>query len=327
MTDYTHLSMRDRCLIATFLSMETKIKTIAIRSGRHRSTIYREISRNKNGIRYMPGIAHEMAKLRHPHQANKIDTNLKLNLYVLKGLQDGWSPEQISGRMKLEKQDFLVCAESIYRYIFKNKNLGLYKLLPTKKSKRRSRHVREKRSKKTIMTMRNISHRTKEADLRDIVGHWEGDTIRFPRDQKTSVTTLVERKSRFVFLRKNKNSKSETVMNHIYDAIKSCPKKIWGTLTLDQGSEFMAFRKVERQTKCKIYFCDPHSPWQRGSNENMNGRLRRYLPKNFKIDKINQRTLEKISIRVNSTPRKCLGYQTPEEVIKQHWKDYCRTAL
>ena len=109
MTDYTHLSMRDRCLIATFLSMETKIKTIAIRSGRHRSTIYREISRNKNGIRYMPGIAHEMAKLRHPHQANKIDTNLKLNLYVLKGLQDGWSPERAPQVRKVEMLNFLLC--------------------------------------------------------------------------------------------------------------------------------------------------------------------------------------------------------------------------
>jgi IS30 family transposase len=275
----------------------------------------------------MPGIAHEKAKLRHSGQPNKLQINSKLNAYVLAGLQKGWSPEQISGRMKLEKMDFTVCHESIYRYIFRNKNLGLYKLLPTKIAKRRVRCERDRRRKKPQMTMRNICFRTKEADLRGVAGHWEGDTIRFPRDQKASVTTLVERKSRFVCLRKNKNSKSETVINHIYDTIKSSPKKIWGTLTLDQGSEFMEFRKVERQTKCKIFFCDPHSPWQRGSNENMNGRLRRYLPKKFKIDKINQRTLDRIAIQINDTPRKCLGYKTPEEVIKQHWKGYCRTSL
>ena len=327
MTDYTHLSMRDRCLIATFLSMEAKISTIALRSGRHRSTIYREIKRNKSGKRYMPGIAHEMAKQRHPGPSNKLQTNIELNEYVLIGLRKGWSPEQISGRMKIEKKEFYVCPESIYRYVYRNKNLGLYKLLPTRKSNRRSRSDRKQYPKKPQMTMRHIDLRTKNADLRNIIGHWEGDTIRFPRDQKTCVTTLVERKSRYVCLRKNKNKKSKTVIDHICAAIKLAPKKMWRSLALDQGNEFMNFRNIERETKCKIYFCDPHSPWQRGSNENMNGRLRRFLPKKFKIDGINQKSLDKIAIQVNNTPRKCLGYKTPEEVFKQHWKSDCRTTL
>jgi len=135
------------------------------------------------------------------------------------------------------------------------------------------------------------------------------------------VTTLVERKSRFVFLRKNKDKKSQTVIGHIFDIIKSEPKnkKMWHTLTLDQGTEFMAFRKIERQTRCKIYFCDPHSPWQRASNENMNGRLRRFLPKKFKIDEINHEFLDRIAEQANNTPRKCLSYQTPREVFMQHW--------
>jgi IS30 family transposase len=327
MANYTHLGMRDRCLIATFLSMDSKISTIATRSGRHRSTIYREIKRNKTGSKYMPGVAHELAKQRHPGLANKLQVNVELNQYVLSGLKNTWSPEQISGRMKLDKKEFYVCPESIYRYVYRNKNLGLYKLLPNRKSKRRSRCDRKTYPKKPQMIMRNISLRTKEADLRDVVGHWEGDTIRFPKDQKTCVTTLVERKSRYVCLRKNKNKKSKTVIDHICLAIRSTPKKIWNSLALDQGSEFMNFRNIEREIKCKIYFCDPHSPWQRGSNENMNGRLRRFLPKKFKIDGINQRTLDRIAIQVNNTPRKCLGYQTPEEVFKQHWKSYCRTAL
>lgn len=327
MTDYTHLSMKDRCLIATFLSMKTKISTIATRSGRHRSTIYREINRNKSGNRYMPGLAHSMAKERHPRPSNKLQDHAELNKYVLTGLQKSWSPEQISGRMKIEKKEFYVCPESIYRYVYRNKSLGLYKLLPTRKSKRRSRSDRKNHSKKPQMMMRNISLRTKEADLRETIGHWEGDTIRFPKDQKTCVTTLVERKSRYVCLRKNKNKKSKTVIDKICSTIKSTPKKMWGSLALDQGTEFMDFRSIERETKCKIYFCDPHSPWQRGSNENMNGRLRRFLPKKFKIDGITQRTLDKIAIQVNNTPRKCLGYQTPDEVFKQHWKSYCRTTL
>lgn len=134
--------------------------------------------------------------------------------------------------------------------------------------------------------MRHITLRAPEANLRIAPGHWEGDTIRFPRDQKTCVTTLVERKSRFLFLRKNEDKKSKTVINHIFFGIKNSSKKIWRSITFDQGKEFMEFRKIERQTKCKVYFCDPRSPWQRPTNENTNGRLRRFLPKKFKIDSI-----------------------------------------
>lgn len=112
--NYTHLSMRERCLISTFLSMKTKIDIIAERSGRHRSTIYREIKRNTQGDRYMPGLAHELAKERHPCANNKLQMNADLNNYVRDRLQSGWTPEQISGRMKLEKKPFYVCAESIY---------------------------------------------------------------------------------------------------------------------------------------------------------------------------------------------------------------------
>ena len=197
----------------------------------------------------------------------------------------------------------------------------------TKKSRRRCRAARNPIKDRNQLARRNISHRSEEINSRSTLGHWEGDTIRFPKDQKTCVTTLVERKSRYVWLRKNKDGRSETVMNHILNAIKLSPKKMWGSLTFDQGREFMSYRMVERQTKCKVFFCDPHSPWQRGSNENMNGRLRRFLPKKFKIDGINQRTLDRIAIQANNTPRKCLNYQTPEEVMTQHWKSLCRTTL
>ena len=307
--------------------MNAQVKIIAARSGRHRSTIYREIKRNKEGDRYMPGVAHQMAELRHPCPPNKLKTDAELNRYVLNGLKKGWSPEQISGRMKADKMAFYICHESIYRYIYNNKSLGLCKLLPKRKTKRISRSTRNPLKNRHQLARRNISLRPIDVDLRDVLGHWEGDTIRFPHDQKTCVTTLVESKSRYVCLRKNKNKKSETVIDHILKLIKLSPKKIWSSLALDQGGEFMSFRKLERQTKCKVYFCDPHSPWQRGSNENMNGRLRRFLPKKFKIDKINQRTLDRIAAQANNTPRKCLNYQTPEEVIMQHWKSYCRTAL
>lgn len=320
--------MKDRCLISTFLSMNTPVDTIAERSGRHRSTIYRELKRNKvsSEAHYMPGLAHQMAAARHPHLPNKLDTNKELNKYVLDGLNKSWSPEQISGRLKLINKKFSTCPESIYRYVYRDKKKKLYQLLPRKKSKRKVRSKRSAYKKYTQMDRRNISTRPTEASCRSNAGHWEGDTIRFKKSQKTCVTTLAERKSRLVVLLKNNNKKSETVVNKICKKIKKFPKKKFASLTLDQGTEFSNFLTIERQTTCTVYFCDPHSPWQRPTNENTNGRVRLFLPKKFEIDKINQKHLDKISDKMNNTPRKCLGYLTPIEIFMQHQKAICRTS-
>ena len=326
MKHYTRLKMSERCLIATFMSMNAKVSTIAERSGRHRSTIYRELKRNKPGQLYMPALAHGLAKKRHPRPENKLDTDPNLHKYVLSALEKGWSPQQISGRMRLLNKEFFVCPESIYRYLYRDKKSALYKLLPRKRPNRYSRSKR-KVNQKAQLLKRNIRYRPNEVNLRNTLGHWEGDTIRFPLGQKTCVTTLVERKSRFVCLRKNEDKKSPTIIEHVYKAIQSSPKRIWLSLTLDQGSEFMGYQKIERKTRCKIYFCSPRSPWQRGSNENMNGRLRRFLPKKLNIDETTQGILDNIAVQVNNTPRKCLGYQTPREVFMQDWKTFCRTAL
>jgi IS30 family transposase len=326
MSQYTRLNLRERCTIGTFLSINAKIKTIAERTGRHRSTIYREIKRNHPEERYFPGKAHALAKQRHPHPPNKIDTHPELNKFVLDGLIKGWSPEQISGRMLRVKKEFYVCHESIYRYVYRDRKQGLYKFLPRKKPNRCFGMLR-KANQKIQLLKRNISYRTEEVNLRNTFGHWEGDTIHFSKGQQSTVTTLLERKSRFVLLRKNKTKKSQETVEGIYNTFKSSPKKIWSTLTLDQGSEFMAFHWLERQTKLKVYFCDPHSPWQRGGNENMNGRLRRLLPRSFKIEETNQDNLDRIAILMNNTPRKCLKYQTPREVLRQRWRGLSRIGL
>lgn len=317
MRHYTHLKMKDRCLIATFLSMKTSVNIIAQRTGRHRSTIYRELKRNtQKNQNYMPGIANTLAKNRHPHPPNKIDTFPSLNKFIFKGLSKGWSPEQISGRMRKLKLDFYTCPESIYRYIYRNKKTHLYQLLPQKKP-RRCLYISRKKHQKKHLLKRNIAHRPQEVKLRSTFGHWEGDTIHFPINQKACVTTLVERKSRFVCLRKNERKSAPSVTDRIYNIIKSSPKKIWGSITFDQGPEFMDYPLLERKTKCKIFFCNPSSPWQRGTNENMNGRLRRYLPKRHAIDNTLQEELDRIAKLVNNTPRKCLGYETPREVFIQ----------
>ena len=215
---------------------------------------------------------------------------------------------------------------SIYRYIYHNKKQELYKLLTRQNPKRYPRGTRKSYQKELIL-QRNICNRPKEVNLREILGHWEGDTIRFSKTQKSCVTTLVERKTRFLLLHKNENQKSQSIIKKIYNRIHSSPKKLWCSLTLDQGIEFMPFRLIERKTKCKIYFCDPRSPWQRASNENTNGRIRRFLPRKLNIDMTSQEDLDRIEMQINGTPRKCLGYQTPKKALIQHFRDFCRTGL
>jgi IS30 family transposase len=320
MDHYKRLSVKERRQLHAFLTMGISIVEIAEKLNRHKSTIYREKQRNSKQGKYSPVVANELSISRRAVKANKINKDKNLHEYVIAGLQKGWAPEQICGRMLIENREFKSCPESIYRYVYKEKSLKLWKLLPRKKPKRLNYRVRKQHSNK----LRNICNRPSEAAIRDNAGHWEGDTIRFPRTQKTCVTTLVERKSRMTFLRKNETGKSATVIKHICEIIKHLPKKAYKTLTFDQGGEFTKFINIERETKCKVYFCDPHSPWQRPTNENTNGRIRRFLPKNFNIDQINQDYLNIVANILNNTPRKCLGYKTPEEVFTQHCKSYPR---
>lgn len=135
-------------------------------------------------------------------------------------------------------------------------------------------------------------------------------------NRKENITTWVERKSRFLILRRNENKCSEGVISQIKDIIGKSPKKLWKTITFDQGSEFAHYREIDRKTKCQSYFCYPHSPWQKGSNENRNGRLRRYIPRNIPIQAITTDFLQEISHKMNGIPRKCLGYLNPREALQ-----------
>ena len=147
-------------------------------------------------------------------------------------------------------------------------------------------------------------------------------------NSRSAVGTLVERSTRLVLLLHLPDGHgAKNVEVAMCKAIATLPGELARSVTWDQGTEMATHASFTVKTGVPVYFCDPHSPWQRGSNENMNGRLRRYLPKDFKIDKISQQELDEIAIRANDTPRKCLGYFTPYEVISQHWKAFCRTSL
>ena len=323
MGDYTQLSQKERRQLKAFLEMGYKVMEIAERLGRHRSTIYRELNRNSKDDCYWPTKAHAKAKCRKWKKPQKLIVDSPCYKYVLDKLKNGWAPEQISGRMRILKLPYSICHETIYQYVYRHAKPHIFYYLPMQRSHRHKR--RQRQSPSHYKGIRSINNRPNEVEKRTTLGHWEGDTIRFAGERRESVTTLVERKSRFVLLQKNIRSTSDIVMNNIRESINIMIQLLWKTITFDQGSEFSDFAKVERGTRCKVFYAHAHSPWLRGTNENTNKRLRRYLPKDACIKKIDQSKLDVLAEQLNGTPRKCLGYLTPKEVLFRAKLKPCRT--
>lgn len=325
MGEYTQLSVTDRRRIFVFLEMGLSAQEIALKLSRHRSTIYRELNRNNELGTYLPVVVHQKALARAKNnRPNKLKNDGILRDYVTRSLKDkGWSPEQISGRMKRHNLSFYVCPETIYRYVYQSNDKSLYHSLTFKKPKRQQLFRRKHRSCRYRAPL--ITQRPEDIQSRVRFGHWEGDTIEFKGNKSEVITTLVERKSRMVFLIKNNSKHSKGVMEKIHMKFQGLPKKMVKTITFDQGSEFADHQYLEQTMKCEIYYCETHSPWQKGSNENMNGRLRKYLPKNAKINLITQEELDLIAAKMNRCPRKCIGYKTPNELFIQQHKNDCRT--
>lgn len=325
MGKYTHLSISDRRRLHIWLEMGLRISEIAGRLSKHRSTLYRELARNSEAEGYFPTVAQSKTDTRaQQKRPGKLQRDGVLRDYVVRSLRKGWSPEQISGRMKYNKLSFYVCHETIYQFIYRAKDKALYHCLPSKKRKRARRYTRQKQACR-YGEIRLITQRSEDIMTRKRFGHWEGDTIQFKGTKEKVVTTLVERKSRFVLLIKNDRKFSTGVMNKIQEKLSALPNKMSKTITFDQGSEFADHPTLEIGLDCRVYYCETHSPWQKGSNENMNGRLRRYLPREVDISKITQAELDELAAKMNRCPRKCLGYKTPNELFIQQRKNDCRT--
>lgn len=299
--------------------MGRTIEFISEKIGKHKSSIYRELKRNKQGKYYLPDTANKqyLQKRSRLHES-KIRKDSKLYWYIREKLEHGWSPEQISGRMKRQEKEYYCCHETIYRYLYIDKHgSDLYKYLPKAKP-RRTRRVGRKVGSGKYKGIKLISQRPASVETRAEFGHWEGDTVGFSDSKYANVTTLVERKSRFIILKTNCNRQSNLVINGIIKTCEKLQRKAIKTVTFDQGSEFARYKTLEQSRKCQVYFCNPHSPWQRGSNENANGRIRRYLPRNFKTALLTQNYIAYIAKKLNNTPRKVLNYMTPSEIFKAY---------
>jgi IS30 family transposase len=313
------LSLDDRFQVYEGRNAGETMEAIGVRIGRHKSTVCRELQRCPG--RYRPIVAHQqaVAASRRPKPA-KLDAHPRLRAAVEDGLKALWSPEEISRVLaELYPGDptMNISHETIYQCLYVQGRGELRRelasCLRTGRAIRRQQHRSNTTGK--IAGMINISERLPEIEDRAVPGHWEGDLI-IGAGGKSAVGTLVERTSRFVILFALPHGRSaNAVCEAMTAAIMRLPAHLRRSITWDQGSEMAAHQRFSVATGIDIYFCDPHSPWQRGSNENTNGLLRQYLPKSTDLSKHNQTALDTIADSLNQRPRKTLGWATPANLL------------
>jgi IS30 family transposase len=312
MKKYKRIDQKEREELYRLKQTGLNQEEIAEQMKRDPSSISRELARCKeDNLGYLPDRAQNHAKSKQKRYFGRF-TNVELQEHVIEQLQNCYSPDQISGRLKLQKSHLQVSHETIYQFVYSEtgQKLDLPKLLPRRHKKRRARYSR-KPKRSNIVGAIPISQRPKSIEKRKQTGHWEGDLVIFRVTHSQNLTTLVERKSRYVKLILNPNKYSNNVIGGIKKTIDNLPRNIVKSITFDRGTEFASHKDLGVQT----YFCNPHSPWQKGSNENFNGRLRRFLPKSFNPAKLSVELIDKIEVLMNNQPRKCLGYRTPIEAL------------
>ncbi|MGR9466010.1 IS30 family transposase (plasmid) [Rhizobium leguminosarum] len=324
---YTQITLADRRRLHQLVAAKVPVNEMARQLGRHRSTIYREIKRNTFCDRELPDydgyystVAHDISKERR-RRLRKLRRHPNLRTEIINQLEARWSPEQIAGRLLSEGLSLVrVCKETIYRFIYSKEEygLGLYRHLPEARRKRRPLRSRKPRDGAFPAT-HHISQRPDFIGDRSQFGHWEGDLLIFERPLgHANVTSLVERKSRYTVLIKNPSRHSRPIMDKIIRAFSPLPAFARQSFTFDRGTEFAGFRALEEGIGACSWFCDPSAPWQKGTVENTNKRIRRFLPGTADLAIVSQSDLLHLTRHINDQPRKCLGYKTPTEVFMAH---------
>lgn len=330
MKRYTRISYEERVKIGFMLDQGKKPAEIAKQLNRHKSTIAREISRYKGSV-YRPEVSQKFAELnkKEKHFGSKIVCNTQLEEIIISLLKKRWSPTQISQKLKLQYPNdkrFHVSHESIYTYIYiwakKELRKELISYLRQKKSVRRKPTDRGK-LRSNIPDRVDISERPPEVESRLVAGHWESDLI-IGKDNKSALGTIVERTTRTTLIVKLADKSAPTVCKAFSDKLLTLPKQMRLSTTHDNGSEMAQHKLFTQKTQIKVYFASPHSPWQRGTNENTNMLIRDFFPKGTDFCNVPDWKIQEVQDLLNERPRKTLGWRSPKEVFEEIILKNCR---
>lgn len=310
MRTYHQLTQEQRYQIYALKKTGHSGSEIADVIGVHKSTVSRELRRNRGGRGYRPQQAHQLAVKRRLKVVPRI--RAKTWAAVEKLLRQEWSPEQISGRLWKE-QKICISHEWIYQHVLVDKRAGgdLYKHLRCQKQRRKRYGTYNRRGK--LLNCRSIDERPALVNHRKRLGDWEVDTM-FGKDHKQALVTLTERKSRFTLLGKVSQRSAQAVQDQIYRLLLPVRDKVH-TLTSDHGKEFAYHEQIAQLLQLKYYFAHPYAAWERGTNENTNGLLRQYFPKKHDLQQVSRKAMNLAISRLNFRPRKSLRFKTPFEVF------------
>lgn len=319
---YQHLSEHERDMICHMKLAGQRPAEIARRLGRSPGTISRELRRNRSphGRGYFYDTAQRLADKRRvaANQRYKLDDHAALGETVRQGLRQHWSPEQISERLQSDhpgEPAMRISHEAIYQWVYRHRGAGWHERLRRRRPRRKHRLPGERGGKRgRIPDCVSIEQRPAIVDERLRLGDWESDTMEGAKG-KGLLVTHVERKSGYAMIGKLDDKRASTLSRVTRALFKDLPASLRRTTTCDNGKEFADFKAIEKQCGLDVYFAHPHSPWERGTNENTNGLLRDFFPKGTDLSRVSRRQIAKVQRMLNNRPRKRLNYRTPTEVL------------
>ena len=320
--NYNHLNIKDRENIYRLKNKNFSINEIASDLSRSKSTIYRELKRNKDIVLgYLPDRADLLAKKRKFVYKDKIINNPYLIKHIIEKLNEGLSPEMIAGRAKLVGDlHFQVSHETIYKFIYSDDGIkmGLYNFLIRRKGRRGQLYGR-KASKINIPNRVSIHDRPAFINEKKEYGHFEGDLTFCKEDQSCNLAVMTEKKSKFSLIVKNESKKSNLVMKNIFNKMAEIPNKLFKSITFDNGGEFSKHGLLSGFMTVDTYFCDPGSPWQKGLVEHTNMMLHRFIDKKASLKLLSDLDISIVQNKLNNLPRKSLIFKTPAEVFNEQF--------
>ncbi|MEM6603145.1 MAG: IS30 family transposase, partial [Pseudomonadota bacterium] len=326
---YSHLTYEERCHISVCLERGMSVRSISLALDRDRSTIYREIKRGQklkvSRSHYNARFSNALYKKKRSEAAKPRIYHGILKEYVTKKLAEDWSPEQISGRIKIDHEGLSISHETIYQHIWRDKKEGgrLYKHLRRRGRKYKKRGA--KHSDHGILGRISIDERPEIVEEKSRVGDWEGDLV-IGSHQSGALVTMVDRASKFTKIAFVESKKSDHVRDVIIQMMRPLQDRVL-TMTYDNGREFAHHQSISGTLKAESFFAKPYHSWERGLNEHTNGLIRQYLPKGTSFENLSKEKILFIENQLNNRPRKVLGLRTPNEVFFQNFPTHASVAL